>query len=112
MAQRMDEVGGICRISGKPGAGCRVEFDLPATAKPNGLPGGVAGGSRRRQSPRSPGSKAAHRLAAANAGGASEILNFDMKPETSGQAIALRQSIRCAWRWWKTSRKSARIGSG
>jgi signal transduction histidine kinase len=29
MVQRMGEVGGLCRVSGKPGAGCRVEFILP-----------------------------------------------------------------------------------
>jgi signal transduction histidine kinase len=29
MVQRMSEVGGLCRVSGKPGAGCQVEFILP-----------------------------------------------------------------------------------
>ena len=29
MAQRMNEVGGTCRLSGDTGAGCRVEFNLP-----------------------------------------------------------------------------------
>ena len=29
MVQRMGEVGGLCRVSGKPGAGCQVEFILP-----------------------------------------------------------------------------------
>jgi signal transduction histidine kinase len=29
MAQRMGDVGGLCRVLGKPGAGCQVEFILP-----------------------------------------------------------------------------------
>lgn len=29
MTQRMNEVGGTCRLSGDAGAGCRVEFNLP-----------------------------------------------------------------------------------
>jgi signal transduction histidine kinase len=29
MGQRMDEVGGVCRISGKPGTGCRIDFIVP-----------------------------------------------------------------------------------
>src|ERR1035437_6573669 len=29
MTQRMNEVGGECRVSGEPGTGCRVDFTLP-----------------------------------------------------------------------------------
>lgn len=29
MAQRMDEIGGICTVASQPGSGCRVEFTAP-----------------------------------------------------------------------------------
>jgi hypothetical protein len=29
MVERMKEVGGECRIAARPGAGCRVEFQMP-----------------------------------------------------------------------------------
>jgi signal transduction histidine kinase len=33
MVQRMNEVGGECRIVSKPGEGCRVEFSIPLTRR-------------------------------------------------------------------------------
>jgi nitrate/nitrite-specific signal transduction histidine kinase len=29
MAQRMNELGGDCRVTSQPGKGCRVEFSVP-----------------------------------------------------------------------------------
>jgi two-component sensor histidine kinase len=34
MAQRMREVGGVCRLTSQPGKGCRVEFSIPSTHMP------------------------------------------------------------------------------
>jgi signal transduction histidine kinase len=35
MVERMKEVGGMCRISSQPGAGCRVEFQIPLPRNPS-----------------------------------------------------------------------------
>jgi signal transduction histidine kinase len=45
MIERMKEVGGRCRISTRPGAGCKVEFEVPLEKRSikNG-PSGAAGG--------------------------------------------------------------------
>jgi signal transduction histidine kinase len=52
MIQRMNEVGGECRIVSKPGAGCRVEFRIPLTRRHSRFgwltrrPGGLESGPK------------------------------------------------------------------
>jgi len=36
MQQRLTEMGGQCRVTSEPGAGCRVEFEVPLVSAPTG----------------------------------------------------------------------------